>query len=209
MRIQRLTQANSGLDHKEWQIVKRLNTPAKIQNFLNTLKFDHRDGDKIDRSVRGILKARKADCAGGAVLSAAAMWVNRSKPLLLDLNAPHPDVDHVVALVKVGKFWGAVSKTNHAVLNFREPVYRDVRELVMSYFHEYFLPSGRKTLRSYSKPFDLARFGTKWLTDGDRVMDIIHKLDTSKHTNILTQEQIKNLRKADKVEIKAANIVVE
>jgi hypothetical protein len=215
---QRITQANSGLDHKSWQRLKSLNTPAKIQDFLNTLKFDHRDGHKVDRSVAGTLKAGKTDCAGGAVFAAACLWVEGRPPFLLDLKAPHPDFDHVVALfsAKEGgsaspdgrkEYWGAISKTNHAVLRYREPVYKSVRELAMSYFHEYFLKDGKKSLRSFSKAFDLSKYGTRWFTDKRAIVDIISGLDDSPHAKILTPKQIRNLRKADKVEIKAGNIV--
>jgi len=204
----KLSWKESGLSQAEYKTLVSLNTPQKIQDFINALKFDFALGEKVDRSVRGTLKAKKTDCAGGAILAAAALWVQGRKPLLLDLKAPHPDdYDHVVALFQEGKCWGAISKTNHVVLRYRESVYANIRELVMSYFHEYFLPSGQKTLRSFSEPFDLSRFGTKWLTDGDSLLDLIYKLDTSKHTSILSSKQIKNLRKADKVEIKAGDIV--
>ncbi len=204
-----LTLQESGLTALEYRELKKLKTPGKIQDFLNTLKFDFAPGDEIDRSVRGILKNRKADCAGGAMLAAAALWAQGRKPLLLDLQVSKGDFDHVVALFqdRPGQSWGAISKTNHAVLRYREPVYRTVRELVMSYFHEYFLPSGRKTLRSYSKPFDLSRLGTSWLTDREAVIDLIHTLDTSPHTQILSLKQERELRKADLIERKAGEIV--
>ena len=204
---QRITQQNSRLDHKEWALLKRLSTPKKIQDFLNKLPFDFELGEEIDRSVRGVLKNKKADCAGGAILAAAALWVQGRPPLLLDLQAEKKDVDHVVALFKEGKYWGAISKTNHAVLRYREPVYKSVRELVLSYFHEYFLPSGRKTLRTYSRPFDLSKHGRKWLIDKEAVIDVIYSLDVSPHTQILTPEQKKGLRSADIIEIKAGEIV--
>lgn len=208
MSNQRITEKNSGLDYEEWQILKNLNTPQKIQDFLDKLKFDFADGYGIDRSVRGILRSKKVDCAGGAILASAALWVQGRKPLLLDLKAPHPhDYDHVVAVFKEGKYYGAISKTNHAVLRYREPIYTSVRELVMSYFHEYFLPTGEKTLRSYSVTFDLSQYGTKWLVDKEQVINLIHKLDHSPHKKILSDKQIKSLRKADRIEIKAGNIV--
>lgn len=204
---QRITQANSGLDHKDWQLLKSLNNPAKIQDFINTLKFDFRDGHLIDRSVKAILKSRKADCAGGAMLAAAALALQGRRPLLLDLKVSEPDFDHLLAIFKEGKFYGAVSKTNHAVLRYREPVYASVRELVMSYFHEYFLPNGNKTLRSFSHHYDISKYGTSWFIDQDAVVDIIYDLDHSPHTKILNKKQIKRLRKAEKIEIKAGEIV--
>ena len=203
---QRITQQKSGLDHKEWQVLKRLSTPKKIQDYLNKLPFDFKPGEEIDRSVRGVLKNKKADCAGGAILAAAALWASGRKPLLLDLQAEKADVDHVVALFKEGKCWGAVSKTNHVVLRYREPVYRSVRELVLSYFHEYFLPNGKKTLRTFSRPFDLSKLGIAWLTDKEAVIDAIYLLDTSAHSDMLTAKQKKNLRLADKIEIKAGEL---
>ncbi len=207
MHRQRLGPVDSGLEHKDWQKLKRLTTPAKVQDFVNSLPFNFADGYSIDRSVKGILKKGKADCAGGAVLAATLLWMQGRKPMLLDIKAPHPrDYDHVVAIFKEGKYWGAISKTNHSVLRYREPVYRSVRELAMSYFHEYFLPSGEKTMRSFSKPFDLSRFGTSWLTSKDAVIDIIHELDNSPHTDILTKTQEKRLRKADYIERMAGDI---
>jgi hypothetical protein len=197
---------NSSLSKKEFALLKRLDAPAKIQDYLNKLKFDFDLGEDIDRSVSGTLKAGKTDCAGGAVLAAAALWLAGRPPLLLDLKTVEPDFDHVLALFKEGKCWGAISKTNHNVLRYREPVYASVRELVMSYFHEYFLPDGRKTLRSYSRTLNLSKFGFKWLSDGEILHDIMYELDHSKHFQILSKPQIKKLRLADRIERKAADI---
>lgn len=200
----------SGFTGKEYKFLKKLSTPAKIQDFLNTLPFDFARGDTLDRSVRGILKKGKADCAGGAVLATAALWVQGRPPLLLDLKASSSDSDHVVALFweKSGRkrLWGAISKTNHAVLRYREPVYQSVRELALSYFHEYFLPNGQKSLKSFSKQFNLSRCGSRWLTDSEKFMDVIYELDHSPHYSIASSEQRKKFRKADSIEIKAGDI---
>ncbi len=105
---------------------------------------------------------KKAYCFEGAVLAAAALAYHGRPPLLLDLQTTNDDQDHVLALFKEDGLWGAISKTNNPVLRWRDPVYRSVRELAMSYFHEYFLyKSGEKTLRAYSKAFDLSRFDPK------------------------------------------------
>lgn len=196
----------TGLTKKEYQRLLRLNTPTKIQDYLNNLPFDFAPGDKIDRSVQGILHSQKADCAGGAMLAAAALYLGGKKPYLLDLKTAEPDFDHIVALFKEGSKWGAISKTNHAVLRYREPVYANVRELAMSYFHEYFLPNGKKTLRSFSKPFDLSRYGSGWMTDPEAVVDIIYDLDRSQHVTIVSSQEARRLRKADKIEIKAGEL---
>src|SRR6185369_14947632 len=120
------------------------------------------------RSVRQVLKKKKAHCIEGALVAAAALWVHGEEPLLLDLFAekdPYDDDAHVVALYKRNGYWGAISKTNHATIRFRDPVYKTLRELALSYFHEWFMnANGVKTLKSYSRPLKLKRLGTEWLT---------------------------------------------
>ncbi len=198
--MQPLSLKKSGLTTKEWQELKRLSSPKKIQDFLNSLPFNFEKHGETHHSVRFSLKVRKAHCFEGALLAAAAMWIQGRKPLLLDLKTARPDLDHVVAIWKEKGYWGAISKTNHAVLRYREPIYKSVRELALSYFHEYFLENGKKTLRSFSKPFDLSKFGTDWLTTRDNLANLAHLLDKSPHIPILSPKQIRNLRKADKIE---------
>jgi hypothetical protein len=207
MKKQRLNGGQFGLDHKEWQLLKSLATPAKVQDFLNSLPFNFEKGGETHTSVRETLKRGRAHCFEGALLAAAAFWVQGRRPLLLDLKTVRPDFDHVLALYQVDGYWGAVSKTNHSVLRYRDPIYKSVRELAMSYFHEYFLDDGRKTLRSFSKPFDLSKHGMDWLTSTENLADLAHKLDISPHQDILTPKQVRNLRKADEVELLATDVV--
>jgi hypothetical protein len=113
-----------------------------------------------------------------------------------------------VAVFKQFGCFGAISKTNHAVLRYREPIYRTIRELALSYFHEYFLNNGKKTLREYSQLFNLEYFNKlDWRTSAENLFEIPRKLDSIKHFSILTSAQIKNLRLADKIEINAGKIV--
>jgi hypothetical protein len=196
---------------KEIQLFKRLNTPAKIQDFLNTLAFNFEKNEQTCMSPRRVLEAGTAHCVEGAVLGAAVLEFHGAKPLILDLRSTERpyDFDHVVAVYKQFGCFGAISKTNHAVLRYREPVYKTLRELVLSYFHEYFLNStGQKTLREYSDPLNLTRFDAlEWRTSTEDVFDIPEYLDGIRHHSILSSEQIKNLRRADPVEIKAGEIV--
>jgi len=206
--VRKIKKMELKFNKKELKILKSLNTPQKIQDFLNKLPFKFEKKDTYN-SPRKVLELGKANCFDGALFGATALWVNGEKPLLLDLKVAEErgDVDHVVALFKRDGFWGAISKTNHAVLRYREPIYKTIRELALSYFHEYFLPNGEKTLRSFSKPFDLSKFGIDWLTTEKDLYHIVEALDNSPHTQILSNKQIKNLRKADKIEIKAGEIV--
>ena len=205
--MQPLSFEKSGLTRDEWRVLKKLSNPKKIQDFLNSLPFNFEKEGETHSSVRYGLKRGRVHCFEGALIAAAAMWINGHKPLLLDLVTVDADLDHVVALFEKNGFWGAVSKTNHSVLRYRDPIYKNMRELALSYFHEYYLPNGKKTLRSFSKPFDISKYHTKWLTTTENLAELAHALDRSPHTNILSPKQIKNLRKVDKIEIEAGDIV--
>lgn len=191
----------------EIRLLKSLKTPARIQDFVNRLPINlEEDGDTCF-SPRMVLRRNKAHCMEGAMLAAAALHVNGSQPLVLDLTASPGDFDHVVAVFQIGGKFGAISKTNHAVLRYREPVYRDIRELAMSYFHEYFTDDGKKTLRSYSPAVNLARFDSRnWMTSEEEVWYIPEYLAEVKHFPILTRSQISRLRRADPIERKAGGI---
>lgn len=195
-----------GLHSGELQVLRRLNSPVRIQDYLETLPYCF---DEVLRSPRRILRERTAHCIEGALLAVAALLANGSRAFLLDLRATPEDIDHVVTLYRVGGRWGAISKTNHAVLRFREPVYRSVRELAMSYFHEYFLDNGKKTMRDFSEPFDVGRrFGHAWITAEDDLWHIGQSLDDSRHRAVLTATQLRTLRRADPVEIAAGKLTV-
>ena len=146
---------NFGLTKKELKLFKSLNIPSKIQDFINKIPVNFEENGDTCLSPRTILKKNKCHCIEAAILAALILRVNNEKPLLVDLEANNKDYDHVITVFKRDGKWGAISKTNHAVLKYREPIYNSIRELVMSYFHEYFDDNGRKNLRSYSLPVDL------------------------------------------------------
>jgi hypothetical protein len=192
---------------KEFSIFKKLRTPAAIQDFVNGLEMNFTGRRHRYASPLVVLRTGKAHCMEGAMLAAAALWHLGYPPLLLDLKTTTHDDDHVVALFKESGRWGAISKTNHAVLRYRDPVYRDSRELAMSYFNEYFLDNGVKTMRSYSAPFDLSKYGSDWLTSRGDLADIAADLDFSKHFQIIKKGAERKLRRADKSEIEAGKIM--
>ena len=195
------------LNEKELKIFKSLNTPKKIQDFLNKIPINFEEKGDTSLSPRRVLKENKAHCMEGAMLAALALRINGEKPLVIDLTANAKDFDHVVCVFKRKGKWGAIGKTNHAVLRYREPIYRDIRELVMSFFHEYFDDNGKKNLRSYSLPVDLSRFDSiNWMTSEKDVWEIPDYLAKVKHYPILTRSQIARLRKADKIEIEAGKL---
>jgi hypothetical protein len=194
------------LPHREFKALDKLNTPRKIQDFLDTLPINFETKGATCRSPLLTLRHREAHCMEGALLAAAALWRHGERPLLLDLRTVMRDFDHVAALFRVGGRWGAITKTNHAVLRYRDPVFRDVRELAMSYFNEYFMDDGVKTLRSYSAPFSLLPYDDAWLTAEKSVRHIADDLDVSPHRDILTRAAARRLRAADPIEIEVGKV---
>jgi hypothetical protein len=192
---------------KEKALLQKLNTPAKVQDFLNGLKFNFEKHGETLRSPLFTLRVRNTHCFEGALLGAYILSQHGFTPYLIHLKAQKEDYDHVIAPFKIGKFWGALSKTNHAVLRYREPIYRNIRELAISYFHEYFLNDGRKTLRQYSALLNLNNIKAGWTTSDKDLWNIDKKLDKIKHYDIVSKSYLKKLRKADKIEIKAGKIV--
>jgi hypothetical protein len=196
------------LSKKEYAILKKLNTPVKVQNFLDTMPMNFEEDGDTCFSPMTVLAKNFCHCIEGAILAALALRVNGHPPLLLDLTADKTDYDHVVAVFQIDGKWGAISKTNHSVLRYREPIYNSIRELVMSYFHDYVnINTGKKTLRSYARPVNLKRFDSwGWMTTKEEVFYIPAYLADVKHYKILNQKQIRNLRPADAIEIKGGSI---
>ena len=192
---------------REISFLENLKTPTKIQDFLNTFKFNFEEKRETLQSPLMVLHSGKMHCLEGALLGAYILSLHGYKPLIMHLEATKNDFDHVVTLFQEDGFWGALSKTNHAVLRYREPIYKNIRELVMSYFHEYFLKNGQKTLRKYSAPLNLNIFDKTWITDQKDLWYIDKKLDQIKHYDIASKTVFDKLRKADAIEIKAGEIV--
>ena len=144
------------------------------------------------------------------MLAAAALWIAGEPPLIMNLSSrlDKGDDDHVVTLYKRGGCYGAISKTNHASIRFRDPVYRTPRELALSYFHEWFLNStGEKVLECYSRPLDLRRFGTDWITSEKDLWHIADALSERRHYFFVPKGNWRFVRKADAMEMKAGKII--
>ena len=193
-------------DVPEFHVLRKLDRPRKVQDFLDRIPTNkERDGETC-MSPLLMLRRNKAHCMEGALLAALALWMHGHRPLILDLKTSAADVDHLVALFRIDGYWGGITKTNHAVLRYREPIYRDVRELAVSYFHEYIMNDGAKTLRQYSEPFDLRKWHGNWTTADEHLWDLERAIDLSPHHRLVSRKQIAGLRKADSIEIKAGKI---
>ena len=173
---------------------KQFKKPRDIQFFLNSVKYNPNKGTN---SPGKVLRLQKANCFEGALFAAAALRMLGHKPLIVDLMAVNDD-DHIVALFKHNNCYGAVAKSNTTTLRFREPIYRTLKELILSYFEFYFNTIGEKTLRSYSNPVDLSRFDKlNWMNTEDNLDYIGDYLYTVKHHNILDRKSVLYLSQAD------------
>ena len=184
----------------ELKFLKTLSDPDKIQGFLDSIDYNP---DYECRSPRWVIRKRSAHCFEGALFAAAALQFIGYQPLIVDMKAYNDD-DHVIAVFNEKGFWGAVAKSNFTTLRFREPVYRSIRELVMSYFDFYFNTDGDKSLRSYSRPLDLTLYIPKQWTTTDQDLEYIgDKLEKMRHYPVIDTRMISNLKKASDIMMKA------
>jgi hypothetical protein len=199
---QRLRSILSAAEHKTF---RRLNSPQRIQDFLDSLAVNMELDGHTYMSPRRVLASRQAHCVEGALLAAAALAYHGERPLLLDFQAAYHDEDHVVALFRANGHWGAISKTNHPGLRYRDPIHHSIRGLAASYFHEYYLWDGRKSLRNFSRPFDLSRYAPEsWVTAERDLDSLVHALDASAHHPIIPKGNLRKLRPASAFEIHAS-----
>jgi hypothetical protein len=188
----------------ERRLFSRLDTPQKIQDFLDALPVNFELAGGTMMSPRTLLKARTAHCAEAAIFAAAVLAFHGEQAWLLDLQARPTDHDHVITLFRQHGLWGAISKTNHAILRWRDPIYKSARELAMSYAHEYCLPSGRKSMLAYSRPFSVARFAPEdWVTADNDLHWLVDTLDASPHVPLAPPRALRARRRSAKVELVA------
>jgi hypothetical protein len=179
----------------ERRVVGDLTAPDRVQAFLDSIAYST---DRFYRCPRRVLRERVGHCFDGALFAAAMLRRFGHQPLILDMVPNDRDDDHVLALFKEDGHWGAVATSNFAGLRFREPVYRNLRELVMSYFEQYYNVTGEKTLRGYTRPVNLEMFDPlEWMTKDEPLERIAQRLDTVSRTPLLTEGMIERLTPVD------------
>src|SRR3989442_9189694 len=172
------------LSKDELRLLGKLSTPEEIQKYLDDLPYNKEKHGETCLSPRLVIRYNKAHCFEGALFAAAALRANGRPPLILDLASVRDD-DHVIAVYRTDGCWGAIAKSNYAGLQFRSPVYRTLRELVLSYFEHYYNLRGEKTLRAYSRPVNLTRFDAiNWMASEEPLWAIPEYLVEIKHTAI-------------------------
>jgi hypothetical protein len=193
-----MSEHNGDFDAAERKVFRKLTSPAKIQRFLDKeVGYNTEpDGDTC-YSPRMVMRKGVAHCMEGAMFAAAALRELGHPPLLVDLEAVR-DTDHVLAVYRVDGQWGAVAKSDYSGLRSREPVYRNLRELAMSYFEHFFNPAGEKTLRTFSRPVNLQRFDRiGWTTREGDVWEIPNHLCGIPHTRLIDRATEQRLTKMD------------
>lgn len=183
------------LNKAEYKFLKTLANPARVQAFLDEIPYST---EHVYRCPLRVFRERIAHCFDGALFAATALRYLGHPPLILEMVPNHRDDDHLLALYKRNGHWGAVAKSNFVGLRFRESVYRNLRELVMSYFEQFYNVEREKTLRSYSLPLNLKAFDRwSWMTSDDSLEGIAQRLDRVRKISLLTQPMISNLSSVD------------
>ncbi len=170
---------------EELAFFSTLDTPIKIQAFLDGIPYSE---EEIYRCPRQVISDRKAHCFDGALLAAAALRNLGYPPLVLDmLPSPGRDDDHMLALYKIDGHWGAIAKSNFVGLRYREPIFRSLRELVLSYFEDFYNLAGEKTLRVYTAPLNLQAYDRLgWMVSDASMEEIAHRLEKLRRYTLLT-----------------------
>jgi hypothetical protein len=177
-----------------------LRTPSRIQDFVNSIPWNHETEGPTARSVVETLRAGKAHCVEAALVAACALWLAGEPPLVMDMGAARGDVDHVVALFRRDGRWGAISKSNSPFLRYRDPIHRTLREVAISFFPQY-VKGRRKTLRTYSVAIDLRRHDpATWVTCPRFCAEMVDALTGSRHFGILPPGMRHRLRPIDEIE---------
>jgi hypothetical protein len=189
------------LTHSERQVIAPLTTPYDIQAFLDELSYS---AEAIYRCPLRVLRERIAHCFDGALFAATMLRRLGYPPLILDIVPSDRDDDHLLALYKRDGHWGAVSKSNFVGLRFREPAYRTLRELVMSFFEQFFNVAREKTLRGYTVPLYLKVFDkVNWMNSDEPLEGIAQRLDEIRQVPVLTRTMIAELSPVDERSFKA------
>jgi hypothetical protein len=197
-----------GLTRAEFALLRRLGTPQSIQAFVNAIPINHEVEGETILSVRRVLSQRRAHCIEAAFVAACALWIHGEPPLVMHLDCERSDDPHVVALFRRHGAWGAISKSNGAHLRHRDPIYRSLRELALSFFHEYFDKRGRRTLRSYSIAFDLRRIDPAlWITQEQMCEEANARLARLRHYALVSPHHRLRLSRLDAFEQRAATMV--
>jgi hypothetical protein len=191
--------ATNGFSPGERRLLARLSTPEKIQRFLDDeIGYNTEPDGSTCRSPRRVMRDRLAQCMEGALFGAAALAHHGHPPLLVDLEAVRDD-DHVLAVYRRRQLWGAVAKSNYSGLRFREPIYRTLRELVMSYFEHYFNLRREKTLRGYSRPLALDSMnGLDWRTSEVNLWPVAERLVELPHFPVVPPHAERVLTRMDR-----------
>jgi len=181
---------------EERTILARLTTPHKIQVFLLELPYS---ADERYRCPRSVLRDRTAHCFDGSLFAAAALRYIGYRPLIVDMLPNERDDDHLLAVYRANGFWGAVAKSNFAGLTYREPIHRTLRELVLSYFEQFYNVRREKTLRKYTAPLDLRAFDKlDWMGSDKHLDAIATKLDEVRAIPLINRSMIRRLSPVDK-----------
>src|SRR3990172_8691897 len=191
----RLLTFEQALSAKERRLFRSFDSPACIQAFLDSIPYS---ADPRYRCPLNVLRDRKAHCYDGALLAIVALRRLGRRPMLVDMLAWRDD-DHMLAVYREDGHYGAVAKSNFVGLRYRDPIYRSLRELVISYFEGFYNMEGYKSLRAYTRPLDLVTLDHLDWMRRDAAMDVIaEKLEHRARTRVVDRHMVARLAPIDR-----------
>jgi hypothetical protein len=161
----------SALSVKERQIIRRLNSPPKVQQFVNELVYNQ--NDRV--SILDVIRKGTGDCLEAAVFASVVLACHKIPNSLVGLKSVR-DEDHALCVFKQEHGYGAIAQSKYLGLRYRNPVYASHRELVMSYFESYYNYFGEYTLRGFSKPLLLRSITKAQLADTTYMCELDDRL---------------------------------
>lgn len=195
-----------GFSPKELRTLSCLDSPKRIQRYLQKIGYNLEENGETCSSPRRVLREKEANCIEAAIFAAAALRFHGHPPLIVDLTSVHDD-DHVIAVFNAFGHWGSIAKSKYTGLGYREPIYRTIRDLVLSYFEDYFNFRGEKTLRAYSRPVNLARFDkVNWMTTEENLFCISDYLNRISHSTLMTRGMTNNLSRVTSISKEAGEL---
>lgn len=170
----------------EWRIIRRLNTPAKVQHWLTRMPYNWERGGGTMRSFREVVKRNEAHCLEAAIAAAVVLEQYGYPPLLLDIESIDL-LDHVIFVFQENGLWGSIARSRDIGLHGRKPVFRNPRQLVWSYFEPYIDMTGR--IKGYGRTslYDLGKYD--WRFNSKNMHKIEDNLRAIPHQKLISSDR--------------------
>jgi len=170
---------------QEWRIIQTHKTPERVQQYLRNIPYNRELDGETYYSFRRVVKEKRAHCLEGALAAATILEQHGYPPVLMSIES-QDKLDHVLVLFKRNGLLGSVARSRDLGLHGRKPVFRSMRDLVMSYFEPYVDKTGRVTGYAIASLYELGNYD--WRFSMRNVRKVEHHLQDIPHRHIHTSD---------------------